>query len=257
MKIQIVSDLHLEFPENREWLENNPLIPKGDVLLLAGDTVSDKHKKKAKSFYEKISKDFPFIISTMGNHEFYQGEVTYAYPFYKSNISENHIRLNNQSIVIDDVKFIVSTLWSHVLQAKAAIIMGGMNDYRLIYHKTIHNEKFPIRVDDTNRFHQLSVKFIQEELEKPFDGKTVVMTHHLPSYRCLTNRPAYRAFNSAYASDLDAFIRSFPNISYWFCGHSHDFNITTIEKTRIVRNPLGYVFRNDEKDFRRDFILEI
>jgi len=121
MKIQLASDLHLEFPENREWIKNNPLIPKGDVLLLAGDIISDKYKKKARGFYEKIAKDFPFIISTMGNHEFYKGEVKYAYPFYKSNISENHIRLNNQSYIIDDIKFIVSTLWSHVPRSKTAI----------------------------------------------------------------------------------------------------------------------------------------
>lgn len=98
MKIQIVSDLHLEFPENREWLDLNPLIPKGDVLLIAGDTVPDKRKKKARKFYEKISGDFPFIISTMGNHEFYFGMVDYAYPSYESQISDNHVRLNNRSL---------------------------------------------------------------------------------------------------------------------------------------------------------------
>ena len=37
MKIQFVSDLHLEFPENREYFKNNRLEPTGDVLILAGD----------------------------------------------------------------------------------------------------------------------------------------------------------------------------------------------------------------------------
>lgn len=38
MRIQYVSDLHLEFVQNRQRLANHPLEVTGDILLVAGDT---------------------------------------------------------------------------------------------------------------------------------------------------------------------------------------------------------------------------
>lgn len=37
MKIQYMSDLHLEFSDNSRWLKNNEIPVTGDVLVLAGD----------------------------------------------------------------------------------------------------------------------------------------------------------------------------------------------------------------------------
>ena len=37
MKVQYCSDLHLEFAQNTQFLQDNPIEPIGDILILAGD----------------------------------------------------------------------------------------------------------------------------------------------------------------------------------------------------------------------------
>lgn len=66
MKIQICSDLHLEFSENRAWLEENPLIVGGEVLIIAGDTYYLERDYNELEFIDKVS-DFWIYGHSHGN----------------------------------------------------------------------------------------------------------------------------------------------------------------------------------------------
>ena len=255
MKIQIISDLHLDFEENRNWLRDNPIIPLGDVLLIAGDVISDKYTQFATEFYVSVADKFPLIITTMGNHEYYGTYLNYAYPNYEKWEGKNILKLNNAVYIHQGVKFIVSTLWSRVSPENKAIIKNKLNDYHQI--KSQNQEKINISVDDTNNLHRQSLAFITEELEKPFEGKIVIMTHHIPSFESVSLDRRFSKLREAFASNLDDLIKDNPQINLWVHGHAHDFSKIKLYNTIIARNPLGYIFKEEHNDFRRDFVVEV
>lgn len=256
MKIQVASDLHLEFPGNREWIKKNPLIPEADILVLAGDIVVDKYKSEAGFFIDQIKHDYKTVISTMGNHEFYDGVISYAYPDYKKELTRNYIKLNNQSVIIDDTKFIASTLWSHIPGCHSAYLKQIMNDFRMIY-KFNSDNRINITIDDINRFHKASVDFLKNELAKDFDGKVVVITHHLPMFECIEGEYNNKdIIKYAFATDLIDLIKN-NRIDLWVFGHIHVSYYREIYNTRLVANPLGYMSESQQYRFSRDLVIEI
>lgn len=257
MRIQIVSDLHLEFPANRKWLEENPLVPIGDILLIAGDSYCLCNPEDGEAFMERISKDFPLVISTLGNHEFYGSALALAYPDYERTISANHRCLNNRVYIHEGLRIICTVLWSKVPANSANEVGSRLNDYRHILKFMEDGSISPITVADSNACHRLSREFLARELAKPFEGKTIVLSHHLPSYQCVPAQFRASKLVSGFATALDELIISNPQVSHWIYGHAHDFHQISVGKTMLTRNPLGYVEQGDHQDFRRDFCIEL
>jgi Icc-related predicted phosphoesterase len=83
----------------------------------------------------------------------------------------------------------------------------------------------------------------------PFDGKTVVVTHHAPHPISIAPRYARDALNPAFASDLtDVISQHQPDL--WVHGHTHssfDY-VVPGTKTRVVCNPMGYDDENPSFD---------
>lgn len=121
IRIQYVSDLHLEFPQNRQWIEEHPLEVTGDILLIAGDTAyldlpdSKNDTYSAYKFWDWASKHYNQVIVCLGNHDFYGYYDLHAMPngFCKQ-IRHNIHAYYNSVVHLDGIDIIVSTLWSKI-----------------------------------------------------------------------------------------------------------------------------------------------
>ena len=102
--------------------------------------------------------------------------------------------------------------------------------------------------------HGVSRQFITEELAKPFDGPTVVVTHHAPSWLSVPDK--FREASAAYASRLEDLILDHEPL-LWIHGHTHTSFDYKIGKTRIVCNPRGYHGFELNPDFEVNLIVEI
>ena len=116
MKIQFASDIHLELSDNSRFIKSEPFEVTGDVLVFAGDTgyLRDRTLPNLK-FWKWASANYREVLLVPGNHEFYgNGEVLAYGDSGRREILPNVHYHQNKVVRIDNVDFILSTLWSHI-----------------------------------------------------------------------------------------------------------------------------------------------
>ena len=76
-------------------------------------------------------------------------------------------------------------------------------------------------------------------LRVPFDGKTAVVTHHLPHPRSVYQRFADDPVTPAFCSDLSNLVKD-SGAALWVHGPTHTSCDYMTGHTRVVCNPKGY-----------------
>ena len=253
MKIQYASDLHLEFEKNSRYLRKHPIIPVGDILLLAGDIGNLGEDYTKSPFWDWAAGHFRQTLVVPGNHEFYAGEdIT---PFHTDVIRE--IRPNvklyyNCAVTIGDVDIILTTLWAHIRPEDDFWVRRGVADFQRI--------KYNGSIFDTTRFnkeHQRAMQFLGDALRKSNSPKRVVVSHHVPTELCMSPKFKGNTINGAFVVELHDFIYDNP-IDYWIYGHSHH-NMPEVEinGTKVVCNQLGYINDHPKRSFNPSACFEI
>ncbi|WP_407306209.1 metallophosphoesterase [Acinetobacter sp.] len=246
--IRVASDLHLEglAGQREEFLALTvlPADPRDaeSVLVLAGDISSKPEQLIA--FLGFLKDRFLKIIYIPGNHEWYGHEMAKWTMDMMAALGgyfegEGVIEFSGCGvgcIELEGVRFIFTTLWADGGKTLAdhANVSRYLNDFRVI---KLGDKKFT--VGDMKVLHRAQKEKLVEFLKLPFEGKTVVATHHLPSYRLCHPRFGGDA-NGGFASNCDPILVGDAAPHLWIHGHTHDTIDTTLWKTRIVCNPMGY-----------------
>lgn len=252
MKIQYCSDIHLEYTHNREFIKSNPILPIGDVLILAGDIVTFAILDEASEFLDLISNSFEKVFWIPGNHEYYGSDINDRSNSFCEAIRSNVFLVNNYEEKIQNVNFIFSTLWSKIDEENHSIIEKTLFDF-----KDISDGKSLLSADTFNRKHEECLKFIRESLHKNNNEKNVVVSHHIPTFFKYPENFIRSKVNQGFATELYDLIYD-SNIEYWIYGHHHS-NIPEFEinKTKLITNQLGYVQFKKNKTYRSDAIFTI
>lgn len=235
MRLNVLSDLHLE---------HAPLnVPEtdADVVVLAGDVAPGT------AGIEWMLRELHgrTILYVAGNHEFYGHDLPGLTARLRQAARGTAIHvLENDALVIDGVRFLGCSLWSDFDYAGAENRANSMlvcerlvNDYKQIRASELDR---PLRAQDTRDLHVASRAWLATALAEPFDGPTVVITHHAPIVRRRAEpHPVLDAIAGAFASDLSELMDG-ERVGLWIFGHIHRAVDVNVNGTRVLSNQRGY-----------------
>ena len=255
MRIQYISDLHLEFRENSRFFKELEIPVTGDILVLAGDTMYLRDTIAPLSrFWKWASANYQEVLLIPGNHEYYGNcDVMQRGLQWTLMFLDNVGYYQNQVKRFGDTDLVLSTLWSDVGPREAFFVQRGLNDF----YQTLY-DGHRLTVEDYNAMHGYCLEFIKKSVAESTADKVVVVTHHLPTRLVVAQEHKDSLINSAFSTELGEFIAD-SRIDAWIYGHSHTNIDTVIGNTKIVSNQLGYTFRNEHlyNDFDPGKFLEI
>ena len=240
MRLRVLSDLHVEVAGFE------PAPAEADLVVLAGDI----HNGELAPRWARAAFPDREIVLVAGNHEFYDGEYFGTLERMRAAAREAGVRLlENEAMVIDGVRLLGCTLWTDFrlfeapgrTPARSAQMAMDANRRLLADYAAIRLADGPgqrlFSPEDAARLHEVSRAWLGGELRRRWDGPTVVVTHHLPSWRSV--HPAFATWvsNAGFASELDELVEL---ADLWIHGHTHTSHDYRLGGARVVCNPRGY-----------------
>lgn len=245
MKIRVLSDLHLE----HHMPPSIPRVP-ADLVILAGDIANgrDGIDWAARTF------DCP-VVYVPGNHEYYDSSFERAAALMAEAAAAHHgIHLLDSTVATfalphqRPVRVLGATWWADYTlfgrerrDAAMAACANVMLDHRLIQTERDGAVR-RFAPADALALHEAASAWLAHELDQPFDGHTIVVTHHAPDLGSLDPRYAHDLASAGFVSRRPDLVA---RADLWVHGHTHTSFDYWIDDSRVLCNPRGYVRRGD------------
>jgi predicted phosphodiesterase len=255
VKLLVLSDLHLEFSDLAV-----PADIDFNVAILAGDIVAPGSDAMPWASRPSTLGRARAVVLVPGNHEYFD-RVMHAELSLMREAAQGattppiHV-LDCDQAVIAGVRFLGCTLWTDFelridtpdgpISDKARGIEASrkaMVDYRAIEvpdaaPRSGASPNRKLTPEDTLALHRTHRAWLAQALSEPFDGPTVVVTHHGPHRGSLAPRFADDWASTAFISELPDSFFKVPVL--WVHGHTHASFDYRVGSCRVVCNPRGY-----------------
>jgi predicted phosphodiesterase len=267
MKLQLLSDLHIEVHPR---LQIAPA-PGADLLVLAGDIGSYQARSSLTEPDFGLGRFSPRrgwptpVLYVPGNHEYDNADFDEIHGRLRETCDALDIGwLERETRVIDGIRFIGTTLWadfdalvertdslSEALK-KREKAMRAANFY---LHKAATVRAGEIFLAEALREHSLTCQaWLREALSQRFEGTTVAITHFAPTLASADPRYGLSPGTAGFCNSLDELL---PQADLWLHGHLHCQFDYLKDGCRVVANPLGYVGKGEQENFRPDLLIEV
>jgi predicted phosphodiesterase len=293
VKIQLLSDLHLE--SQPEFLPQQlPRPAQGaDLLVLAGDIGSYQTGSKLSDSDFGLAQFSPLhgwptpVVFVPGNHEYDGLDFDAAHERLRATCARLQIGWLEREVMLGPwtdrqglpVRLLGTTLWTDFdalgpsADAPAKVRTGGPSaGENLLAQQLKAREKafraanFYLKKASTTRhsapFLAAEIRdqalqcqhWLRQALDTPFEGSTVVVTHFAPSLRSADPRYGLVPGTAGFCSALDDLL---PQAQLWLHGHLHAPQDYMHQGCRVVANPLGYARKNEQAFFQPSTCIEI
>lgn len=234
MRVQIYSDIHLEFYNTYPHIK-----PECETLILTGD-VGKLHLQHWRDFIEYCSQTWNKVYYVLGNHEFYHNNKSIQalkreYTTFFSRYQNIHL-LDCSTDTQEDILIVGCTLWSYADQT----IQDSISDFRAIKYK--HNERTkPITPQQYNKLHASELEFLRQTLVNTEYSKIIICTHYPTTQQ--TSNPKY---NNQPTNIRDYFTNEIDFTEYTdkeiicIAGHTHWSYDFKTDNVRYIANQFGY-----------------